>query len=509
MSKHRALFLAAAAAGAAGLLLGRLDFASAAAAKPALAATFGPIQVEGSARATFFVALRNSGGADAVLALGDKIEIRYGTRGGAGDLLADGQAMSVDPLPAGIIAQQIKDGAVETGLRLAVTGPVTIAAGSAQVLTFGGATASAGGAPVAVSMKFAKTAGKTPKAVALTVVKTTAVAETDFYGDGSDGSPTIVDGAALETLHNYDDVIIPAGATVLAASGTTIRCRGRFENHGRIVVGPGSPGGGVLIGSSSIDTQVYPPSVQAERGDARSTPSIPAAVKSQPVVGSDGGLGLGASVHSLPLSHYRLGGGGGVGTGGVVGGAGGGVIRVIARGPIVNTGRIDAPGAEPTLNRTGFPGADGAGAGGGGGGVVVLASGTSVENATPTNAGDPTTGGVVDVSGGGGGKADVVGGAGGGGGGGLVVFCAPTIVANGTTFLQAGVAGFPKLVPDVPTTFAIWCGGGGGGACVGSGGTGGPVRAGGLVGPADGDDPPAATPGQLVVRTADPRTLWR
>jgi hypothetical protein len=35
------------------------------------------------------------------------------------------------------------------------------------------------------------------------------------------------------------------------------------------------------------------------------------------------------------------------------------------------------------------------------------------------------------------------------------------------------------------------------------------VRAGGLVGPADGDAPPFATPGQLVVRTSNPTTLWR
>jgi hypothetical protein len=510
MSKHRALLVVAALAGAAGLFVGRFGGADAAAAKPSLVATFGPIQVEGNAKATFFLALNNTGAADATLALGDRIEIRYGTRGGAGDLLAAGQTMTFDPLPVGIVEQPILDGpGAEIGARLAVTGPVTIGAGSSLLLTFAGATAPAGGAPVAVSMKFGKTAGRSPKAISVSVVKTTSVAQSDFYGDGTDGSPPIADGAALQPLRNYDDVIIPAGATVTAASGTTIRCRGRFENDGRIIVTQGSPGGGVLIETSSFSTQVYPPTFQAERGDALSCPSTPAATNSQPVKGAQGGLGLGAAVQSLPLSHYRLGGGGGTGTLGVLGGAGGGVLRVLARGPIVNKGRIEARGLPSTANRTGFPGADGAGGGGGGGGVVILASGTSVENATPTDGNNPYTGGVVDVTGGDGGTADLVGGAGGGGGGGLVVFCAPSVVANGTTYLQAGLSGFPKLNPDIPTSYVYWCGGGGGGACAGDGGGGGPVRAGGLVGPADGDAPPFGTPGQLVVRTSDPMTLWR
>jgi hypothetical protein len=509
MSKHRALLFAASLAAAAGLFVGRFVGVDAAAGKPTLVATFGPIQVEGSSQTTFFLALNNTGAADATLALGDRIEFRYGTHGGTGDLLAAGQTMAFDSLPAGIVEQQILDGAAEIGARLAVTGPVTIAAGSSLVLTFAGATASAGGAPLAVSMKFGKTAGRSPKPISVSVVKTTPVAERDFYGDGGDGSPPIVDGASLQALRNYQDVIIPVGATVTVASGTTIRCRGRFENHGRIVVSPGSPGGGALLSTASFDTQIYPPSVLVERGDARTAPTSPGATNSQPVAGAQGGLGLGDSVQSLPLSHYRLGGGGGSGTFGVLGGPGGGVFRVLARGPVVNAGRIDAHGGSPSLNRTGLSGADGAGGGGGGGGVVVLASGTSVENATPTDAGDPSTGGVVDVSGGDGGVADVVGGAGGGGGGGLVVFCAPAIVSNGTTLLQAGLSGFPKLTPDNPTAYVYWCGGGGGGACVGTGGGGGPVRAGGLVGPATGQEPPFATAGQLVVRTSDPLTLWR
>jgi len=509
MSKHRALLLVAVVAALAGVFIGRFVRLDAAAGKPSLVATFGPVQVEGQSRATFFLALRNTGAGDATLALGDLIEIRYGTKGGSGDLLAAGQTLTVDPLPTGLTSQQIAGAAsAEIGTRLSATGPVVIAAGSSLVLTFEGATAGPGAAPVSVAMKFGRTAGKTPKALALSIVKTPPVAQTDFYGDGSDGSPTIVDGAALQTLRNYVDVIIPAGASVSIPSGATIRCTGRFENHGNLVVQQGSPGGGVQLAAAFVQ-QHYPPSVQVERGDALSSPATPASTESAPVNGAQGGIGLGTAVHSLPLSHYRHGGGGGTGTLGVLGGAGGGLLRVIARGPIVNTGVILAHGSAPAINRTGLPGADGAGGGGGGGGIVVLASGSSVENANPTNSVDPTTGGIIDVSGGAGGTADPLGGAGGGGGGGLVVFCAPTIVANGTTYLQAGLSGFPTLSPDSPTDQTVWSGGGGGGACVGNGGSGGPVRADGHIGPLTGQEPPFATAGALVVRTADPRTLWR
>jgi len=166
----------------------------------------------------------------------------------------------------------------------------------------------------------------------------------DFYGDGSDGDPVIAYGAALQTVRNYHDFVVPVGATVTVPSGTTIRCTGKFENRGRINVREGSPGGGVLVATSDLTTQYYPPSIQFERGDALASPSTPAATNSQPVAGAQGGLGLGTAVHSLPLSHYRMGGGGGSGTLSVVGGAGGGLLRVLARGPIVNAGSIAARG---------------------------------------------------------------------------------------------------------------------------------------------------------------------
>lgn len=508
MTKTQVLAASTLAALAAGLFAGWQGRAAAAAPKPALDVTFGPIQVEGDSRATFFLALRNSGGADSTLSLGDRIEIRYGTAGGTGDLLAAGQAMAVDAPPAGIVASSIDDGAGhEVGVGLSVTGDVVIPAGSAQVLLFNGATATAGGAPVRVSIKVSKNAGKAPKSLALAVVKTPPSTAVDFYGDGSGPSFVASDGAALQPLENYKDVLIPTGVTVTVASGATIRCTGTFENRGKIVVLPGSPGGGIRKETSNLSAQIDASQAVVERGDAFAAPHLPAVLNATPVAGAHGGVGLGVAVHALPLSYYRRGGGGGSGALGAVGGDGGGLLRVLARGPIRNGGTIEAKGGSPTVNRTGLPGGDGGGGGAGGGGIVILASGVSVDNTTPGNANGAAATGVINVTGGDATTADPSGGGGGGGGGGLVVFCAPSVPSNGTVVVFGGASAFQTFV----TGETIWAGGGGGGACVGDGGEGAPVRAGGNVGPAPGglSDPVSSTPGLLVIRSADPRTLWQ
>jgi len=502
MTKTQVFAASTLAALAAGLFAGWQGRAAAAAPKPALEVTFGPIQVEGDSKATFFLALRNSGGADSTLSFGDRIEIRYGTAGGAGDLLAAGQSMDVDTPPAGIVASSIDDGAGhQFGVAFAVTGDVVIPAGSAQVLLFKGATAPAGGAPVRVSIKVSKNAGKAPKSLALAVVKTPPATGIDMYGDGSDGAPAISDGAVLQPLANYTDVIIPAGATVSVASGATIRCTGTFENRGKIVVLPGSPGGGVRKETANLSVQLTPSEAVVERGDAFAAPHLPAVLNATPVAGAHGGVGLGVAVHALPLSYYRRGGGGGSGALGAVGGDGGGLLRVVARGPVRNGGTIEAKGRSPTVNRTGLGGGEGGGAGAGGGGIVILASGVSVDNSIDA------ANGVVNVSGGDATTADPSGGGGGGGGGGLVIFCAPSVPSNGVVVVFGGASAFQTFV----TGETIWAGGGGGGACVGDGGEGSPVRAGGNVGPPPGgvSDPVSPTPGLLVVRMADPRTLWQ
>jgi hypothetical protein len=225
-------------------------------------------------------------------------------------------------------------------------------------------------------------------------------------------------------------------------------------------------------------------------------------MQSQASSGGRGGTGLGTSVYRLPLSHYRRGGGGGSGALGSVGGEGGGVLRILARGEISNTGTIVAAGAAPTEDRTGTR--PGSGGGGGGGGIVVLASGTSAAST-----------GTIDVRGGNGGGPDSLGASGGGGGGGLVIFAAPQIGSLGMTLTGAGAA----LVPSGQLTTLVnpaqtWCGGGGGGACVGDGGGGYGVSGTGVL---DGilnpqgqpvPAPVAAGAGQVVTFTSDPRTIW-
>ena len=477
-------------------------------ARPALEVTFGPIQVEGSSRATFFLALRNTGGGDSKLALGDEIEIGYGTGGGAGDLLAVNQQIVAGMLPAGIALQRITDTTGhETGIRLAVQGTVTIAAGGAQVLTFDGATAAPGGAPVRLSLKLSKAAGRAPRRLSLAVVKTPPTSGAGFYGDGSDGPLDVAFDTQIEPLRNYTDVLIRTGVTVTVPSGSTIRCTGTFENRGTIRVLPGSPGAGRLNATTNLAAQVEPPLTQAERGDSFAAPEVPAALFQAPVTGAKGGVGIGVAVQALPLSYYRRGGGGGSGTLGAIGGDGGGLVRVLARGPVYNGGLIESRGGTPTINRTGIGGGAGGGAGGGGGGIGILASGTSVDNGAPANANGAVASGTVDVTGGSATTADPSGGGGGGGGGGLAIFCAPAVPTNGTIGLFGGLSAFQTFA----TGSTIWAGGGGGGACVGNGGDGSPVRAGGIVGPVPGgvSDPPTATPGLLVIRLADPRTLWQ
>jgi hypothetical protein len=467
--------------------------ATAASPKPLLDVSFGPAQVEADGQGVFYLVLRAVGGADSVFAGGDLVEARYGTKGGAGDLLAQGGRLALEgQAPAGVLVQEITSGPDQVGVRLAMQAGFTIPVGGAQVFLFDGPTASVGAAAVNVTTKVGKTAGKAPKAFTQIVAKTASSTVADFYGDGTDGPLDVAADAELQPLRSYTDVLIRAGVTVSVPSGTTIRCTGTFENRGTIVVEPGSPGGGVVQAAADPADEVSLPYAQAERGDSLSCPSTP-----------------GVGVFALPLSHYRVGGGGGTGARGAVGGAGGGLLRVIARGAVLNTGKIDARGAQSLVNRTGFVGGDGGGAGGGGGGIVLLLSGTSVVNKNPSDVGNPATGGIVDVSGGVGGTADPRGGAGGGGGGGLIVFCAPAVPENGTTLTLLGLGGFPNLAGDAATAETVWAGGGGGGACVGDGGAGGRVRPGGFVGPAPSTNETPSTAGQLVVRTADPRTLWR
>lgn len=493
------------------------DRLSAGGPKPTLAITFGPGQVESGSAAAFVLNLQNTGGADAVLGLGDQISVNYRTGPDGADLLPAGEELAADDLPAGTTLQPFGDrGGNRLGILIAVEGTVTIEAGTTLPIVLRGVSGTTGAAPVTISTQISKKSAKAPKSVGAVVLKTPpGSGAPGFFGDGADGPLDVSSDTTLEPLRSYTDVLIRTGVTVTVPSGATIRCTGTFENRGTLVVGPGGRGGGVVLDIPDgdvpfdIEAQADAAAIPWQTGDARSAPGRPAAMRLQAVTGAAGGTGLGNEVFALPLSHYRHGGGGGSGSLGAVGGHGGGLLRVLARGPVRNGGTIRAIGAVPTANRLGLQGFDGRGAGGGGGGIVILASAERVENNVPANTNGPAATGTVDVRGANGGQPDALGGGGGGGGGGLVMFVAPAVGATGVTQLEPGLN--QNQLASTPEP--IFCGGGGGGACVGNGGGGTGVEANGDIGPvADGDGGfhQAAAPGlgQLVIRELDPRSIW-
>lgn len=506
-----AVFLAG--AGATALVLG--TDALAGKNKGDLVVAFGPPQIAGESATEFLLTLDNRGGGDAVLGLGDRVELRYRSAGAAGDLSTEELSLSeLDEELFGRVelidlSGDGSDGADPDGVEgvaLQFVDEVVIEAGSTRVFRLGATAAAPGATVVEVSTALEKASKKTTKITRrldVPVFKTLPDQDA-FFGDAAAGDLVVSGDVELDGLRSYGDVTVTAGSTLRVPSGTTLRCTGTFLNQGTILVGPGGAGGGIEFDelaedgyfSALLADRIRPP----ESGDARTPATIPAGIEEAAVSGGTGGIGLGDDVFSLPPSHYRRGGGGGSGGLGAVGGDGGGVLRIIARGPLVNQGTIDASGGEGSINRIGAEGFEGAGSGGGGGGTVILASATRVENGGS---------GVLDVRGGDGGIPDGLGAGGGGGGGGLVLMIAPTALQNGTLELDGGSS--QNVIAQTPLT--IWSGGGGGGGGVGDGGTGNPVDATGRLGPPeDGGGgfvlPSQPRPGQLVIRNADPRTVW-
>lgn len=483
----------------------------AARAKADLDVTFGPVAVPSRSAATFVLSVRNRGAADATLALGDRFEVLYGSGDVPTALVADGSSLAAQALPAEIVEQEVREpGGALLGTRLAVQAPLAIPAGGALVVAFDGTTSLPGAAPVVVDLLLSKSAGKFPRRSETRVVKSPARGE-PFFGDGAAGALTVTADADLQPLASYTDVTIAAGVTVTVPSGATIRLTGDFENRGTIVVRPGASGGGALtpaLAAQSYDPlkELAPLAVDAGRGEALVAAWRPAVMQQQAAFNTPGGRGLGTRVHGLPLSHYRQGGGGGSGALGAIGGDGGGLLRILAGGEVRNGGTISATGSQPGISRAGVAGGGG---GGGAGGIVILAAGVRVRNDVPANANGAAASGTIDVRGAPGGPADARGAGGGGGGGGLVVFAAPLVGANATVLLEGGASN-PAGSP-VPSPF--WAAGGGGGACVGDGGDGLSVSdLGAVAALPDGQGgfltPNPAQPGLLVIRTADPRTLW-
>jgi hypothetical protein len=303
------------------------------------------------------------------------------------------------------------------------------------------------------------------------------------YGDGSAGSRTVSGDIRLGdqggTNTQYVDFVVEEGVVLTVQSGTVIRCFGRFENHGTIVVQTGAEGGA----RSGIDSStIFATQRAAETGaGTQAAASGEAGLGTGEQSGGFPGVGLSEfESRQLLLPGVRAGGSGGAAL--AEGGDGGGSFVVIAQDEIVNDGLIFADGESAT-----------SGNGGGGGGVVVLASRGSVTN---------TSEGGISALGGDGGGSTGEAGPGGGGGGGIVHMLAPEITDDGVVVVDGGAAGATGSAGSV--TASIRSGGGGGGATGGHGGAGGGVGSSSVDTPGDAE---RGNAGFLLKSEVDPTAL--
>lgn len=298
------------------------------------------------------------------------------------------------------------------------------------------------------------------------------------WGDGSAGDRTISTNMVFADVNRqYVDFTIESGVTLTIASGTTIRCTGRFTNNGAIVVQRGDRGAEGFITTHQFAGQgvAHAPAACAWKGD-----------NSELRVGGFGGDGLSENEARNCLNLTPSGGGGGgLHDLGIAahGGAGGGTLTILAQGPLLI-------GANATIDASGEDGY-GAGAGGGAGGIVVLASAGFIENL-----------GSVEATGGRGANAwntGVGSAAGGGGGGGGIIHLLAPVIYPGSISVDAGAGGNDWHEPAM----TIRAGGGGGGACGGDGGMGGTVS--GSASPPAGDP---GTAGYVLQSQFDPASLF-
>lgn len=302
-----------------------------------------------------------------------------------------------------------------------------------------------------------------------------------FYGDGSAGALNVTGSSELPGNTNFTTCTIQNGATLLVPAGGTLRCNGSFVNNGTIIVKKGAPSG--RIADVLTTTQILPPLFVAGPGDTVGSVGFPG-VSTAAVIAAGGAGGAGLRSLLAGLQGLGVGGGGGFTT--FLGDpepSGGGLIKVLSRGSLVNAGLI-------TANGTDFAVPQDPGSGGGGGGVVILASSTAVTN----------TGQIQAEGGNGSNSTDMVG-PGGGGSGGLIALIAPLVSNTGSTSVGEGNPG--AVVGQV--TQEVRRGGGGGGGSAGAGGAGGSVPAGNPATPTaafKGGD------GVVVLLPADPATMW-
>jgi hypothetical protein len=285
----------------------------------------------------------------------------------------------------------------------------------------------------------------------------------DFiYGDGSAGAYTASGSESTLDVSNpqFTDFTVPTGATLHIPSGTNIRCTGTFTNQGTIIV---DAAGGLAAVEYQISYEDYlrVPLVGIAKKSAGG------AFESYPQ-NSLGGLAFPSANLRQITSIGNVGGGSGYPaaelyvSGGPVA-AGGGAIRVLCRGPLLNSGVLRAKGEDGAPHtslpddRVRYAG------GGGGGGVVILASAASIVQS-----------GTIDASGGNGGAGVTVSGGrtsyyepGGGGGGGLIRLLAPGVSSTGQSLVAGGQCPAVIFIPDDTHSFAG--AGGGGGASAGHG----------------------------------------
>lgn len=323
------------------------------------------------------------------------------------------------------------------------------------------------------------------------------------YGDGSAGPLVIssnIDWSVNSPVDNnlqFTNFSVDSGITLTVPSGTVIRATGNVLINGSIIVKPGAAGGSNRLSSDSVNngsvsvlSWAISPPVEgpfsfsaAQLGQRNNGTSVL-------LIGGQGGSSLIQDSSNLggptSLLGYRFGTRAGSGGAGFSGGAGGGVLTVIAKGNITNSlgAFIDATGNS-----------GGTGSGGGGGGAIIFASSTSIINS-----------GILQARGGIGGSAANATSAGilsfgnGGGGGGGVIHLISPVITSGAVDLSGGAAGSTAT----QLTEAFRCGGGGGGASGGRGGNGGDIPAGVSVNSVGSS---AGTSGELVQTIADPTSI--
>ncbi len=322
-----------------------------------------------------------------------------------------------------------------------------------------------------------------------------------IYGDGSAGAKVVSSdenwnsAANRQTNLQFTDLTIESGVTLTIPSGMTIRCKGKFTNHGTITVRTAAEGGFNGLDDPNGPDFAFTATPAAE-GIASGAAALGESGDSSAALRAGrGGDGLSEFESRVLLSPgIKAGGGGaaggldtdGTGVSTRAGADGGGSVVILARDEILNTGSILAEGQDANI-----PGGNDLG-GGGGGGVVILASTTCINNE-----------GNLSADGGDGEDADSNNAPSGGGGGGIVHLVAPEIENTGQTTAAGGICGANTAqLTDDAQRFA----GGGGGASAGRGGKGGSVPAG--AGPITAGEAENGAEGFVFESQLDPSQLF-